>query len=332
MHAWFRSTILLLSAVGFSKACAMTGSPISYSAHPELTGPVAWLTGPLLTSSGHVIPPGHLNFEPYIFVSKISHKYDSEWQRRHVSTFVSVLNQYQLKVGVVRRLDIGTNPGFAWNHRHGQAKWVFTDLPLILEYQLLGNRPKPWVPMIKLSLGEVFPTGKYQHLKAKKNGTDIGGQGSFQTQIGIDFGKLIYFGHYHWLSWRLNLNYTYLSPVHVEGLNVYGGAKDTDGTVFPGNQFSQLIGLEYTLNQQWVLALDIVNFYGNKTRFSGKKGTISGVPAKVTLPSMNQISLAPALEYNWSANIGIIAGAWFTVAGRNAPDFLQWVIAFNLYH
>ena len=149
-----------------------------------------------------------------------------------------------------------------------------------------------------------------------------------------------------------------MAPVHVKGINAYGGAKDTKGKIYPGNQFLQVLGLELSLTQRWALALDILNIYGNKTRFTGKKGTGatgSGSPNNpgdfnpiipvnpfqtlipvplvvVGGPSFNQFSLAPALEYNWNNNLGIIGGAWFTVAGRNTADFVQWVIAFNLYH
>lgn len=297
-------------------------------------------------------------------MSKTSHIYDKEWKVQHIPTFVTVQSQSQFKWGFAKDFDIQTTPTFSWNHRHGQARWVFNDLPIGVDYQLLRNHPGKWYPMIKLSLSELFPTGKYQHLNPLKNGTDAGGAGSYQSQLGVTFGKLFHLRGKCWLNLRFNAAYTYLAPLHVKGLNVYGGAKDTDGTIYPGNQFSQILGLELTMARRWALALDIQNVYGNKSRFSGKPGTgtrgsaispgTSGVittptpvspttpnlfsllapipPATVGTPSFSQISLAPALEYNWNENLGIIGGAWFTVAGRNSADFFQWVIAFNLYH
>jgi hypothetical protein len=41
-------------------------------------------------------------------------------------------------------------------------------------------------------------------------------------------------------------------------------------------------------------------------------------------------SLAPAIEYNWSDYVGIITGAWFTIAGRNALTFISSVTALNV--
>jgi hypothetical protein len=40
-------------------------------------------------------------------------------------------------------------------------------------------------------------------------------------------------------------------------------------------------------------------------------------------------SLAPALEYNWSENAGVIAGVAFTVAGRNTSATVMPVMAVN---
>ncbi len=48
-------------------------------------------------------------------------------------------------------------------------------------------------------------------------------------------------------------------------------------------------------------------------------------------PSSEQWSLAPAIEYDWSTHFGVISGVWFTVAGRNAPAFANWVTAANFY-
>lgn len=38
------------------------------------------------------------------------------------------------------------------------------------------------------------------------------------------------------------------------------------------------------------------------------------------------------MEYNFNASVGIIAGVWFTVVGRNSPDFISAVMALNIYH
>jgi hypothetical protein len=307
----------------------------------------------LLAPSARIIQPGHVNFEPYVLASKRSHIYNKHWHTQHVPTFVSVQTQLQLKTGLCKDFDFQIAPTFSWNHSKGQARWVYNDLPIGINYQLVGNHHDSWLPQVKLSVGEIFPTGPYQKLDLRKNGTDAGGQGSFQTYVAITFGKLYHIYERIWLNLRLNASYIYLASVHVKGLNSYGGSDDTKGKVRPGQQWSQDFGMELSLSQNWALALDIFNWMGDKTTFHGRRGTMprqSNVPAflpvtpiffdivvplteaNIGSPSFNQVSLAPAIEYNFSANHGIIAGAWFTVAGRNASDFTQIVIAYNMFY
>ena len=61
----------------------------------------------------------------------------------------------------------------------------------------------------------------------------------------------------------------------------------------------------------------MVGSWAGKTRFKGK----TLVPN--TAPPAAQFSLAPAIEYNWSSDIGIIFGPWFTIAGRNAVQLVS---------
>jgi hypothetical protein len=44
------------------------------------------------------------------------------------------------------------------------------------------------------------------------------------------------------------------------------------------------------------------------------------------LPSSEQISFAPAIEYNFNSNIAIEIGAWVTALGRNSPIFNSAII------
>ena len=85
-------------------------------------------------------------------------------------------------------------------------------------------------------------------------------------------------------------------------------------------------GAEYTATKNWALALDLNAVCAAKNRFKGKS------TSKVGGPSSIQLSLAPAIEYNWSSQLGVIAGSWFTIAGRNSTRFTSVVGAFNYYY
>jgi hypothetical protein len=72
--------------------------------------------------------------------------------------------------------------------------------------------------------------------------------------------------------------------------------------------------------------MDIAYTYSAKTTFTGSPGTTAlGTPASVGGPFNEQLSLAPALEYNPNGNLGFIAGCWFSVWGKNSLDFVSGV-------
>nr|NGX30574.1 hypothetical protein [Candidatus Anoxychlamydiales bacterium] len=66
--------------------------------------------------------------------------------------------------------------------------------------------------------------------------------------------------------------------------------------------------------------------YDNRSTFKGINGTILGFPAPVGTRSKDVLSLAPAIEYNFSQNLSLISGAWFSVRGRNTANFATGII------
>ena len=227
-------------------------------------------------------------------------------------------------------MDFQIDPQMFYQRTQGKSATRFGDFPTALNIQLLENTPGSWYPAIKLTVREIFPTGKYQHLSPHKNATDSTGSGSYDTGFGVTFANLYHLSSIYYLSARLSLNYDFFTKTHVEGFNSYGGGFGTRGTVKPGDNYTGLIGLEFTLSKNWVFALDLVAFYGNKSPFRGKRGvTTAGAPADVGFPSFFEFDLAPAIEYNFSEDFGIIAGTWFSVAGRNTQQFVSGLLAIS---
>lgn len=287
-----------------------------------------WLTGPLLAPSGHTVPAGHVNYEPYIYWSQGIGRYNPQWnahKNRHM--FSSLLFQPTFQIGVVPAVEFDLAPQVYWNHTHHQTAWEFGDLPITLAFQLLKDKPGKWWPAIKLRFAANVPFGQYQRLDPHKQGTDVGGSGNWAPAAGFVFSHLYHFHGVHYLAVRYFISYTISTPVHVRGTNAYGGSSTTHGTVYPGNSFQTDLGLEFTLSQNWALAADVLYVHNNRRRFSGHSGGTS-----LKGPSTEQFSIAPAIEYNWNENIGFIIGPWFTVAGRNSSQFRQLVAALNIYH
>ena len=208
---------------------------------------------------------------------------------------------------------------------------MVNDLPIELDFQILYERPHRWQPAVKLALLGTIPLGKYQKLNPKDKGTDIGGLGTWDPGAQLVFQRLFPISGEHYLVLHYTIGFTIPTVVHVKGYNVYGGGLHTRGKVYPGPSFFNILGLEYSLTRNWALALDIQYLHENHTRFKGHKGKIHDVLNRIREPSSEQLSLAPAIEYSWSNNLGIIAGVWFSAAGRNTFEFANGIIAINIY-
>ena len=298
------------------------------------TAPEPWFTGPILTPSGHVVPEGHQNYEPYIYWSEAKARYNANWKSESHPTFTDILYQVTMQFGVLPNGEFDMVPQFVYNKNQGEHMWRVSDLPLVLAFQLLYDERDSWYPGIKLRFGANLPLGKYDHLNPDRLETDVGGVGTWAPSVGIVLTRLHHITGAQFLSWRLFFSYNFGTPVNVKGLSVFGGVptvqgiKGTQGTVHPGNVFLFLGGFEYSLTQRWALALDIQYQHNNKTRFSG----YSPLNIKPGGPSKELFALAPAIEYNWSSKLGIIAGPWFTVTGRNTQNFISYVVAVNIYN
>jgi len=310
------------------------------SEHPEPPPfELPWLTGPLLTPNAHAIPFGHMNIEPYFYANTAYGKYDYHWRSHSVPhNFYNYNVAIPTQIGFAPRMDIQVVPQFSYNHTHGTSPspssasdWVWNDMPIALDLQIVYDDQKNWYPAVKLSFLANIPFGKYRHLNPKKLGTDVGGSGSWLPGFSVNMSRLIHFKGTHFLATRWFGAYVIPNSVIVSDFNAYGGGFGTRGTVYPGATISAGFGLEYTLSQTWALAFDALYSHSNKTRFKGNAGTTDGVPNSIGGPSSEHFSIAPAIEYNWSENYGVIAGAWFSLAGRNASEFANGVIALNIY-
>lgn len=299
----------------------------------EKKRPFPWLTGPLLTPSAHAIPWGHYNIEPYEFAMTNYGIYNANWHTQDIpNNFYNINTQIPIQIGLPAHFDIVFNPAWSWNHTNGASHWVLNDMGVAFDYQLLNDKEGKWWPAIKLNVAGNLPIGRYQKLHPKAKGTDAGGTGSWLPSVGIVMSHLYWWGGHYFFAPRFNVQYTIPTAVHVKNLNTYGGGHHTHGKVYPGQTLRLLFGFEIALSQRWAIAGDIQYQHVSKTRFKGHKGTSNGIPNLIGAPSSESVSIAPAIEYDWSAHYGIIAGVWFTVAGRNTTEFASGVVAINIYH
>ncbi|MBP9840893.1 MAG: hypothetical protein KBC64_00530 [Simkaniaceae bacterium] len=292
--------------------------------------PTPWLTGPLIAPIGAVVPYGSFEIQPYIYCTTNTGIYNAHWQTASTSNFFSLNPQVLCFFGLTPWMDINLVPQFFYNTTSNQKSVHFGDLAIALDFQLLDPSATPYFPGIKLTIKEMFPTGSFQRLNPDKLLTDQTGAGAYSTTFNLVLYKVYPLKGNHFLSTTYSAAYTVNPPVHVHGFNTYGGGYGTNGKALPGNNFQGIVSFELTLTQNWVLALDNVYTHVNATQFYGNLGTSSsGTPASMGLPSSEQISFAPAIEYNFNSHLGIIVGCWISAWGRNSPVFRSGVIALD---
>jgi hypothetical protein len=289
-----------------------------------------WYTGPLVTPSATMAAPGQFVIQPYLIVTDNYQRFNSNRTSTPIaSSLIQLLALSTFQFGLTDSVDFTITPSATEQWQSAHSGGGFGDLPIALGF--LINRESLYVPKMKFTLQESFPTGRYQHLNSNGLALSGLGSGSYQTKFGLAFGKILNWASKHPINSRLFVGYNIPVPVSVEGFNVYGGGFGTKGTVKPGNSWTADVGIEVSLTQRWVAAMDFVYVASSRTKFHGNPGTTAaGEIASVGGPSNDNFSLAPAIEYNWNDSFGLVTGIQFSVCGRNSFNFVSG--QFSVYY
>lgn len=284
-----------------------------------------WLTGPIIAAPGHVLKPGDVNWQFYLWATDDSGDYNNTWHRIKTPRSQRTKSAGPLTIfgiGLWANWDLHISWPFLVKFRDGQRTVRSGDTSVELGWQVLHDTGS-FTPDIRFTLSEQFPSGQYQKLLASKLGTDIGGGGAYVTDVGIKFQKLWRTFGQQFLSMRLNFDYQIPTHVNVQGINTYGGVGDTNAKVKPGQTFVGVISAEQTLVRRWALAIDFMYTHTQRTTFTGNAGTGGSLASN----SASEYSLAPAIEYNPNGSLGFIAGVWFSFAGKNSEDFTTFALS-----
>ncbi len=252
-------------------------------------------------------------------MGNIYRTYNSEWEiQRNIKSFETQL-LWLVSTGITSWLDISLSTTGIYTSSHGKRSYLYGDTRLALGFQISKHRVRSWIPDIRLLILENFPSGKYEQLDPHKHLADISGSGSYETWIIAVTREIIYLTPRQPITINFTLQYNFPSNVHVKNYNLYGGDNQTNGWISPGNQFIGNLGIEYSLTINWILGLDIHYEHQNRSLPKRSDHSPSG------LPSSEQFSLAPCIEYNPNPSFGIEVGSWFTFAGRNSSSFINGV-------
>lgn len=269
-------------------------------------------TGPLLASNANTLPKGHVYTEPYFFdvISGGDHHPGS-----------SGFYQYGLK----DNWTVGMQPFFSVGTQKYNREIAIGDFKLLSQVRVSNFTPDHRVPSVGLVTNLVLPTGKYDHLGALKQGH---GSGSFAPEIGVNVQQYFLLGN-RLLRGRINILHQFPLRTGVRDRSVYGTAPGFRGHARPGAKSTLIVGAEYSLTKEWVLAFDVEADAWGKTKVRGRDA--SGALVSETSPKSWNIGFAPAVEYNWSDRAGAIFGVWIIPKGHNTQSTVIPAIAIQRF-
>jgi len=286
-----------------------------------------WFTGSLEAPSPALPQTGLLAVEPYLIYTGDKGMYDD---RGHYRSTSDNLDQSQLllvlKYGLTDRLSIEALPSVTQASLNNLRATGVGDLPVELEYRLIDQNNKTGAPSITAEFGVSLPTGAYDHLHSAVDGF---GSGAYMVKEGLLFQSLFETSGNHPVRIRGYIAaYQPIARVNVDDVSAYGTDEGFRGHVLPGRSTVIGIGAGYAFTQRWVAAIDIVENYADGFKLNGRESV--GGQAASQSPSSRSLGLAPAIEYNWSATMGVIAGVEFSAAGRNTPAYVSPQIALSM--
>ena len=284
----------------------------------------AWWTGPMLANSANTLQHGHMLAEPYV--------YDVIDTASGASGFGS---RTYLEYGLFDRLTVGAIPVFGYNAVNSglnSAHVAMGDQSILAQYSFTRFHEGNWVPTTAVMVQETFPTGRYDNLGDRpQNGL---GAGAYTTTIATNSQTYFWAPNGRILRMRLNASEAISTDANVSGVSVYGTSAAFHGHAKPGNTTFVDWAWEYSLKRSWVLALDATYSHTGNTRVTGTNGaTGSSIPSPVQINSgtIDAVGFAPAVEYSWKPNLGVLVGARILAIGHNMTTTIAPAIAINYF-
>jgi hypothetical protein len=295
----------------------------------------AWWTGPILAAGANTLPPGHVLIEPYLFDITNHGRFDADGNRHSGARRHSYGSLTYLNYGLVENFTVGVIPRFGYNNAStgpDSSGVGLGDFQVQGTIRLVQFREGSRVPTVSIVVSETLPTGKYDHLGARPS--DGLGSGAYTTTLALYSQYFLWMPNGRILRTRLNLSYSLSDDVTVKDVSVYGTSEGFRGHAQPGHAFIANSSWEYSMTRNWVLALDVVYENDTSTKLNGfdAPSPAGQTPLRIERRSgsSDAFTVAPAIEYNWNGQIGLIAGAILTPKGRNASANVVPVVALNM--
>lgn len=288
-----------------------------------------WFTGAILSGSAATAELGETIVEPRLQIYKDYGRYDGDCNLEKYQTPSTLINPViKFYYGFAKNWDLGFNFSM-YQTFYGSKNYLgFGDTFVTLRH-ILSDETQV-APQVAMAFQVGLPTGNYHYFDPVFSTMDGTGAGAYMGTLSLRLEKNILMPRKKWMRIRYETSYTLSTEVQIKGRSVYNTTNSANGRVKPGNAFLSALSAEVQLTQNWVFAATALYSHVDETPFTGYPGDQNKMLGiKGGKPSSEQISLAPALEYNFSEKFGMIAGVWFTCFGRHSSAFYTEVLNFN---
>lgn len=295
---------------------------------PRQAAEDAWWTGPLLAPGAGNLPVGHALIEPYFFDVVAMGSYDGNGERVAAPRAHYYGSQTYILYGLTDALTVGVLPRFGFHDRgaRGRSSQIGVgDLGVIAQVGLTRFDDERGIPALAINVSQTLPIGNYDQLGDRP--ADGFGSGAFTTALALRSQYLFWMPTGRILRMRLNVGYAMSTSPVVRDVSVYGTMAGFRGRAHPGAVLTAIAAWEYNASRHWVAALDVAYDRASSTEV---RGMLEGRAFAADSGAASSLSIAPALEYNLSARVGVIAGLKLTIAGRNTARAIVPITAINL--
>lgn len=303
---------------------ASAGSAAAQQNDSEAAIRAQWFTGTLLSPSPGVPRKGVLGVEPYLIDKRGIGVFDANGILHSAPVGVEQLRSFtSVNYGFTNSFSVQVTPAVAHVSHDGDVQTGLADFPIKIHYRPFPGALDFWHPSLTTTFGITLPLGKFEHLRHSADGF---GTGAYMAMEELELQqRFTTWLHPHRLRMWARVSQP-LNTVDLHGISSYGTAQGFLGTVVPGSSAELGIGDEVGLDQQWALALDILQDFakGPHVRGQGMTNPMADIEGSV-------FWVAPAVEYNPTEHIGIIAGVEISMAGRNSPSQVIPQIAVNMF-
>jgi hypothetical protein len=317
------------AATTASLAAAQPMEPPSAAGRQSLDD--AWWTGPMLANTPATAPPGHFLIETYLYDVAGEGRFDRRGVRRGAAHSAGFGSQTYVVYGLADRVAVGLIPTAGFNTVSGGASSSgpgLGDSSVLAQYRLTQFHAGSWLPTTAINVQETLPTGKYDRLGDRPS--DGLGGGAYTTTLSFYSQTYFWLPNGRLLRMRLDLSQAFSRRVNIEGVSVYGTAPAFRGYANPGRSFTFDASWEYSLTRSWVLASDVVVRHNGNTRLVDRAQHPPG--SRLDSGASDAFYVAPAIEYNWQSNLGVLLGVRLVAAGRNTANTVTPVVAINYVH